>query len=238
MNKRDFIKTGLLGIASFATLGIRAKASVKSSVSGFVIPNLPYQISDISGLFSKNAFHLHYSRYLSANYKLNEQLNKVVFTPSLVKDILSEPEQYNQKVISSACDYYNHKLFFKQINPHKKGTPTKGLSYLIKSNFNSPNELKQEIIKTSTLYSNAEWIWLYMMSNGQLALGISKENENPLLNIASNNHKGFPLMGFDVCAHAFSLDYASREEYINTLFDHTNWNYINNRYNRALKHFS
>jgi len=68
------------------------------------------------------------------------------------------------------------------------------------------------------------WAWLVKTPDGQLTIGSTPNQDNPLMDIAEL--KGTPLIGIDVWEHAYYLHYQNkRADYINAWWNLVNWEF-------------
>ncbi|MEO5983879.1 MAG: Fe-Mn family superoxide dismutase, partial [Ferruginibacter sp.] len=73
------------------------------------------------------------------------------------------------------------------------------------------------------------WAWLYQDGAGNLKIGSTPNQDNPLMN--TSEIKGFPILGLDVWEHAYYLKYQNkRAEYIDNWWNVVNWEHVQNRF--------
>ena len=237
MNKRDFIKTGLLGIAGLSVTKLKGNNFLHTNgKNGFSMPELPYSITDISSVFSEDAFLKHYTQhYTSFNKSLNKQLNQLVFKPKNVREILTNANQFNQSTINNACGYYNHRMFFRLINPININTTGSELKKEITKTFGSEDKLNQEFAKKAHQLKTNGWLWL-ILKNNKLQVVATQNNLNPLLSNIEPELRGFPILGIDMWDHAYKPNYGNnRHSYMLAVLKNLNWGIADRRYQRAKK---
>jgi superoxide dismutase, Fe-Mn family len=240
MNKRDFIKNSLISIAAFSSVSLKANNILKAtSIEGFSIPALPYSVNDINEIFSKASFNKHYTQhYIEPSTRLNQELKQVIFKPRSVRELLSNTNQFSNTLIDNACAYYNHKMFFKLLNPTDNKVSNTGLLASIENSFGSKDKFTQLIVEQANKLDQQGWIWL-VLQNNELKLITTKANDNPLLSNISSHLTGFPILGIDLWEHAYKPDYGlNKHEYVDAILDHINWEYAEKRFIRAQNYSS
>lgn len=231
MNKREFLKAGFMSIAGLAALKTKANSSSKLiGTNTFKVPSIPYS-RGIENIFSQNSYQALYKNHISNSIvALNKDIQSMALTPRSVRSIIIRNNDANSELTKNACDFYNHKLFFKLVSGES-------------SNKNNANELIKEIendfgslsvflgeLKHKALVQKKDcWLWLNKSSTG-LRIVTTSDKQNPLLSNALNARE-FPIMGFDLCQHTYQNDYKSdKSTYITNILKNINWEYANKRY--------
>ena len=73
------------------------------------------------------------------------------------------------------------------------------------------------------------------LTNGQLAIGSTANQDSPLMGKATAGIGGTPLLGLDVWEHAYYLNYQNRRpDYLKAWIDHlVNWEYVDQLFSKA-----
>ena len=236
MNKREFIKTGSIVAVGLASLKLNASSKfISEGFKGFTIPKLAYSEKDIETIFTASSFNKHYKIYSGFNESLNSEIFQSLFTPDSVRSILQNSNNYSSTLVNSACGYYNHKMFFKLIQPNKTTISSVKLAESIKVSFGSKELMNKQIIQAGENLNTNGWLWL-VYQNGKLRVVSSTNNQNPMQSTSPIEQKGFPILCIDLFDHAYQKDYGlDKHSYMNTVLENINWPYAEKRFIRAQK---
>jgi Fe-Mn family superoxide dismutase len=233
MNKRDFIKTSLIGAAALVSLPSIAKSSGKNSKAVAGMPNLTLPDNSLSGFLSNQNFQEHYKLFFDVANNLNSRLKFDIFKVDSIKDVLLTSKNYDSSTLEQANFYLNHKIFFKTLTPVGNFGSQSRLLTGISDSFGSFLNLKNEF-ETKASSSNSEgWIWL-IYKNGKLFVKKADGEINPFSSLAPSDLRGYPVLGLDLHKHAFAGDYSNVENYVKSFWNYIDWNFVGKRYNRAL----
>ena len=68
------------------------------------------------------------------------------------------------------------------------------------------------------------WAWLYVNTDGKLAIGSTANQDSPLMGEAVAGIAGTPVIGLDVWEHAYYLNYQNvRPAYIGAFWNVVDW---------------
>ena len=128
-------------------------------------------------------------------------------------------------IFNNAGQILNHNLYFLQFQKVKENNVHDGkIADLIKRDFQSFENFKDEFSKKSTGLFGSGWVWLSLNTDGKLEISQEQNAQNP---ITKGN---VPLLTIDVWEHAYYLDYQNkRAEYIEKFWSIINWNEVNKR---------
>ena len=235
MDKREFIKTGVLGIAGLAAVPAIARNSFGTARSLVNIPQLPYKFNSFSTFLSEKNLQKHYSLYIDAAEELKADLSLSLNKISKVRDIFLCPDRFDNSTIKTAGTYFNHKIFFKTLTPKGSEIQNASLNKAIIDDFGSFENFRNQFENAALNLNTHGWVWL-TYKNNRLFISATKEDENPFLKSLPKESRGFPVLGLDVWKHAYSFDYGNKSEgYIKNFLYFVDWKFIERRYNRALK---
>lgn len=236
MNKREFIKTGLVGVVGLASIPTIARNTIVKSTNIAKIPKLPGDFSSYANFLSSKALKAHYEIFVASADELNLDLNHHLSDINGVKDILLNSHKFGSGIIRNSNTYLNHKIFFKSISP-VTSQPTKGnLLTEIENSFGSFESFKTEFEETAlaSRHGKDSWVWL-VYKNNKLIISPTENDNNPFSSMLPEEKRGYPILGIDLWEHAYYIDYEYNvEAYIKSFLNHIDWNYVNKRYNRAL----
>ncbi|QQS51924.1 MAG: hypothetical protein IPM71_04140 [Bacteroidota bacterium] len=235
MNKRDFIKKGVLGLIGVgAALQLKSNGLSQAVASSSKIQFVPFSSESFLHLFSEVSFLLHYKQHYQESFQQTQGLLKSVsFAPTSLRQLFISPSQYNQKLVEKASAYYNHKLFFKQLSRHKNISGHLKINSQIESQFGSKEILFKIFLETFSSMHADGWLWL-VQSEGKLKVVTTRENDNPFLTSLPLNKQGFPLIAIDCWEHNWQADYSTKELYLQAVWNNLNWNFIDKRLVKSL----
>ncbi|MBN2487277.1 MAG: superoxide dismutase [Bacteroidales bacterium] len=235
MNKREFIKSGLIGVVGLSAAPALARNSYITFGDIVKQPRLPYSFGSFSGFLSEKALEAHYVVYDTAADNLKQLSGFALSGIQKVRDILLNASSFEHSVVQNASAFLNHKIFFNTLTPKGTSLPDEKLHKAINSAFGSFENFKQKFESTALSIDNAGWVWL-VYKNKQLEIITTANDNNPLSELLPDENRGFPLMGLDMWEHAYYLDYqADAGKYIRNFWAHINWNYIDKRFQRDTK---
>jgi Fe-Mn family superoxide dismutase len=237
MNKRDFLKTGLLGAIGIISMPAFAKMKSGNLISGkiFKLPELPYSYDALEPFIDREDLYLHHKKHLGAyTEKLNNILqDKEIYVKSM-REILDNASYYDKDVLNCSAGYFNHKLFFRLISPYGGG-PAKGIvAGVINSEFGSFENFKEKFRSVVKNQSDSGWIWL-IVKNGSLKIIGTSEHENPFMKTLSYEKRGFPILCIDNCEHVYNAKYQNnKSECVDNFWNMVNWDTVNKRFNKSI----
>jgi Fe-Mn family superoxide dismutase len=102
---------------------------------------------------------------------------------------------------------------------------------IIEEQFVSFAQFKNQFADAAKSRFGSGWAWLYKNKEGKLKIGSTANQDNPLMDLSSVEHKGFPILCIDVWEHAYYLKYQNkRADYIENWWNIVNWDYVQRRY--------
>jgi Fe-Mn family superoxide dismutase len=237
MNKRDFIKTGLLGAIGLLCLSsfTRLKGGNLKSVKSFKLPELPYAYDALEPYIDKETMLLHHSKHFAAyTDKFNSALLEQGIAVGNIREIIDNASKYNLEIQKNGGGYFNHRIFFKMLSPKGGGPATGKIADAINSAFGSFDKFKEEFSSSAKKQFGSGWTWL-INQNGALKIINTTNQENPLMDTLPPEKRGFPVLCIDVWEHSYYLKYQNRRaEYINAFWNIVNWDTVNIRYNKSI----
>ena len=232
-NRRDFIKKstliGLSGLVS--TLFGNEKLSHLESLSKlsdseilFYLPKLPYSYDALEPYIDKQTMEVHHSKHHQTYVdKLNKALENYNEDKSL-NLLLKKASDSNTAIRNNAGGHFNHSLFWQLLSPNpngEKSIPLTKLSEAINNQFKSFDNFKKEFTEIALKTFGSGWCWL-ILQEGKLKITSTPNQDNPLMNMASENGK--PILALDIWEHAYYLKYQNkRADYITNWWNIINW---------------
>ncbi|MCX7986687.1 MAG: superoxide dismutase [Bacteroidales bacterium] len=236
MNKREFIKSGLLGVGATLMLpSVLASKNFltndKASVTGkfFEQPPLGFAFDALEPYIDAKTMEIHYLRHHAAYTRvLNEQLSKVSVPFKSIVEIMENISQFPVSVRNNGGGYLNHNLFWKIITPGGAKLPSGELMTTIEKTFGSFDAFKSAFIEKAMSVFGSGWAWVIKTPYG-LKITSTANQDNPLMD--TEKERGIPVLMVDVWEHAYYLKYQNRrKEYLDAFWQVVNWDQVNSFY--------
>jgi Fe-Mn family superoxide dismutase len=246
-SRRQFLKKTALGTAAI-TIGSSAigallpgcQSSKKIAKIPFTTPlsqqPLPYSYDALEDVIDAKTMEIHYSKHAATYSKaLMEAVKEAGLSASTsTEDILHQVSRYNTKMRNNAGGHYNHELFWQLMRPaSSKNLPLQQLAAAINNSFGSFENFKTQFTDAALKRFGSGWAWLSIDANNKMFISTTANQDNPLMDLSEM--KGFPILGLDVWEHAYYLKYQNRRaDYINKWWAVVNWDYLEQRYLKAM----
>ena len=244
MTRRQALKTTALASAVCAAATSLRTASGQSSASAapaagvtgpFTLPPLPYAFDALEPHIDALTMQIHHDKHHAA-YVMN--LNKAVAdfpevgkkgVEDLLRNLNAVPEKIRAAVRNQGGGHYNHTLFWQMMKKDGGGQPSGELLKGVEKRFGSFAAFKDELTKAALGQFGSGWAWLVLDGNKQLGIEVTPNQDSPI----SQNKQ--PLLGVDVWEHAYYLKYQNRRvEYVAAFFRVIDWDFVGERYRKAL----
>ncbi|NLN32784.1 MAG: superoxide dismutase [Flavobacteriaceae bacterium] len=218
-------------IASERNLG--NPADVKTDSGPFQLPELKYGYADLDKSIDAETMEVHYSKhFLGYANNLNKAVAGTELEGKTIEEIMKGMDMNNTALRNNGGGYYNHDLYFATMSPDGGGQPSGELSEAINTAFGSFDELKNQLAEAGGKRFGSGWAWLVVDNNGNLAVGSTANQDNPLM--PGLEISGTPILGIDVWEHAYYLRYQNkRPDYIDAFFNVIDWNLVAEKYAQA-----
>lgn len=232
MNKRDFIKAGVigtLGLMSFPAFGKRSNFDPDNK--NFIIPELPYAYNALEPFIDEETMKIHHLKH-HAGYaaKLNAALIKAGVTVKFAPRLLKEASKYPPAITNNAGGFVNHKVFWKSLSPNGGGKPTGEIASRIEKDFGSFDNFKSEFSNAAKKHFGSGWAWLIITTEDKLKITTTSNQDNPIMDTLPDDQKGKTLLCIDVWEHAYYLKYQNRRaDYIDAFWNIVNWEFPNKK---------
>lgn len=241
-NRRQVLKTLVATALASTALGpwpTRAEtpaASPGAPTGPFVLPPLPYAYDALEPHIDAETMHLHHDKHHAAYVKkLNEAVAKepVLATTTDVDELLKSldavPESIRTTVRNNGGGHSNHSLFWQTLSP-KGGVPKGAFAKALDDDAGGLAKFKEEAAKAGAGLFGSGWVWLVLDGGKKLTTLTLPNQDSPFM----EGH--YPLFGIDVWEHAYYLKYHNvRADYIAAIWNVVNWDFISERYDKALK---
>jgi len=244
-SRRKFIKTTFDGVV-LASLGVAAivpaisscntskKTSGFSMKTGFDQQPLTYAYDALENIIDAQTMEIHYSKH-AALYAKNAKEAAIaegfnVQEPT--ENLLANISKYSTKLRNNAGGHYNHEMFWQCMRPKTANNiPEPDFLKVLEDQFGSFSQFKAQFSEAAKTRFGSGWAWLYKNNEGKLKIVSTANQDNPLMDLKTVEHHGFPLLCIDVWEHAYYLKYQNkRADYIEKWWDLVNWNYVKKRF--------
>jgi Fe-Mn family superoxide dismutase len=228
-SRRTFIRqTGFIGLAAYSGLHHLAKAeSFEQTI--FQLPPLGYSFDALEPYIDAQTMQLHHDKH---HQTYVTKLNEAIATnpgaqgkslEQLFSTMSSFPDSIRTAIKNHGGGHWNHTFFWQLL---KKGTtPSQSVMDKINESFGTMDAFKKEFEKKSTGVFGSGWTWLIQQQNGKLTVINTPNQENPLMETATD--KGKPVLALDVWEHAYYLKYQNRRaDYIQAFWNVLNWDQV------------
>ncbi len=229
MDKRDFLKIGVIYVAGMALAPSKVHANFTLQ-NRLKVSHVFKTYWDIEEFISASNLETHYkNHYLLPKAKLNKWIGEKQLSLPL-KNLFRNSKNIDKEILENAGEFFNHRLFWKIIakDNNEKGISDNLLVDLEKS-FGSFEGFKKEfILAAKNLEGVNGWIWL-IRKNKQLLIVKTTGNENPYFSSLPSDQQGYPLLGLDLWKHAYVNQYKTIDAYCQTFLKTLNWTYVSKR---------
>lgn len=204
-------------------------------MSKFNLPALPYATDALEPHFDNETMTIHHQRHHQAYVtNLNNAVEGTEAENKSLEEIIREVSKYSKAVRNNGGGHYNHSLFWEILSPTPQQAPTGRLAEQITAAFGDVETLKAVIKKAGLGQFGSGWAWLYVKADGSVAVTASPNQDNPLMDLESEN-KGVPVLGVDVWEHAYYLKYQNkRADYLDAFWSVLDWAAVEKKYEAAL----
>ncbi len=234
MNKRTFLRTGLLGLGGMLTAPLMANMEYRmkdpnstgaiAEQGKFRLPELPYSYDALEPHIDARTMEIHHTRHHQAYVNnLNNALEGTGSEGMTLEAINRNIASFSTAVRNNGGGHFNHNLFWEVMSPNGGGRPTGELLSAINSSFGSFEKFRELFSGAAATRFGSGWAWL-IADNGQLKVTSTPNQDNPLMDIVPPDERGVPILGIDVWEHAYYLKYQNRRgDYISAFWDVVDW---------------
>lgn len=200
----------------------------------FSLPPLPYAEDALEPYIDAKTMSIHHDKH-HAGYT-NNLNNALEGHPELagksVEEILGNLNNVDQAIRTAVRNngggFANHSLFWKIMRPDGGGMPSGDLAAAINNDLGSFEQFKDAFSKAAMTRFGSGWAWLYVGSNGKLAVSSTPNQDTPLM------EGNTPILGLDVWEHAYYLNYQNRRgDYVAAWWNVINWDQVAANYAAA-----
>jgi superoxide dismutase, Fe-Mn family len=230
MNRRDFVRTSLMGGVFALTRGnsTTTAASMGGKQMPFTLQPLPYSSDALEPYIDQQTMEIHHGKH-HATYvnNLNNAIAETEWRDRPIEEILQNISRLPVAVRNNGGGHFNHDLFWNWMKRGGGGQPSGELLSAINRDFGSFDKFKEQFSAAATGRFGSGWSWL-VNQDGKLVVTSTPNQDNPLMDVA--DVRGVPLLGLDVWEHAYYLKYQNRRaDYITAWWNVVNWDAVAQR---------
>ncbi|MGL2993920.1 superoxide dismutase [Flavobacterium sp. TSSA_36] len=202
----------------------------------YSLPKLPYDYNALEPHIDKLTMEIHHSKHHQAYVtNLNKGIqtldSKLIDKTQNLSSIFANMQLFPEVIRNNAGGHYNHTFFWNIMKPDGGGEPKGAFGEALKSTFGSIENFKKQFSEAAAKRFGSGWAWL-VVSNGQLVITSTPNQDNPLMNLPTIVSKGKPILALDVWEHAYYLKNQNRRaEYIASFWNVVNWDAVASLYN-------
>ena len=193
------------------------------------LPPLPYAYNALEPHIDEMTMRVHHDKHHGGYVSnLNLALQKYPAlqgksAEDLIRDLSAVPEDIRTAVRNNGGGHVNHTMFWEIMKPGG-GQPSGRVREAIDAAFGTIDSFKDQFGKAAMGRFGSGWAWLVRLSNGQLAVESTANQDNPLMDGKS------PVLGLDVWEHAYYLKYQNRRaDYLSAWWNVVNWAEVGRR---------
>lgn len=234
--KQFAAKTGFALSAFLFCLILTSFSHKTSKPMAFELPKLAYAYNALEPHFDAMTMEIHHSRHHQAYVNnLNAAIAGTEGEKMSIEEICKNISKFSMAVRNNGGGHYNHTFFWETIGPNGGGEPKGALAEAINKQFGSFAAFKEEFTKAAMGRFGSGWAWL-VVDGGELKIGSTANQDNPLMDIPEVTIKGTPVLGLDVWEHAYYLKYQNkRADYVAAFWNVINWDAVGAKYDAAVK---
>lgn len=232
MKRRNFISvigSAVLAAPVFGPMGAFADTT---NFNGHIFPDLKYDFNALEPYIDAQTMEIHYTKHHQGYYNnFMSAIKDTSLTKTPMENIFQSISKESPAIRNNGGGFYNHTLFWENMTPSQQEIPGE-LKKAIENDFGTLDSFKEKFSEASKTRFGSGWGWLAINSNGKLFVTSTPNQDNPLMDVATD--KGVPLLGLDVWEHAYYLKYQNRRaEYVDNFWNLVDWNVVNSRFKKA-----
>ena len=198
----------------------------------YEVPALPYPYDALEPHIDAQTMTIHHDKHHQAYVdKVNAALDGTEFADKPIAEVVADldaiPEDKRGPVRNNGGGHLNHSMFWESMSPDGGGSPDGELGTAIDSAFGSFDAFKEKFEAAGVGQFGSGWAWL-VVDGGELAVTSTPNQDSPL------SAGKTPLLGNDVCEHAYYLKYQNaRPAYLKAWWNTVDWAKVAERYSSA-----
>lgn len=202
----------------------------------FEFKPLPYAYDALEPHIDAQTMEIHYSRHHRTYYdKMEAALENSECAAMSIERALAGVAALGGGVRNNAGGYYNHNVFWASMSPDGGGDPAGALAAQIERDFGGVDELRKQISEAGVNRFGSGFAWLIVQGR-KLKVVSTPNQDNPLMDVVSDETRGAPVLALDVWEHAYYLKYQNRRpDYIQAYWRVVDWASAAARFEAAME---
>jgi len=199
----------------------------------FELPALPYAQDALEPVIDSKTMEIHHDKHHAAYVNnLNKALEghpdlQKLPIEKLIANLSQVPENARTAVRNNGGGHFNHTMFWSLMKKGGGGEPSGELQKAIAAAFGSFPEFKTKFAAAGVARFGSGWAWL-VVRDGKLVIESTPNQDSPVMD------GGKPVLGLDVCEHAYYLKYQNRRpDYIEAWWNVVDWANVAEHYTVA-----
>lgn len=198
----------------------------------FYLPDLQYEVTALEPHIDAATMVIHHSKHHQTYVNnLNSAVAGTLADNISIEHILNSVSSYSSVVRNNGGGHYNHSFFWQILSPNSTINPSGVLAKAIDYSFGSYEKFKSDFTASAINRFGSGWAWLYIDKKGLLKICSTPNQDNPLMDVVPEEHRGIPILGLDVWEHAYYLHYQNqRPKYIEAFWRVIDWGFVEQKY--------
>jgi Fe-Mn family superoxide dismutase len=199
------------------------------------LPPLPYPVDALEPHIDAQTMRIHHDKHhagyiLNLNRALADQPELQKKSPEeLIRNLSGIPEKIRGAVRNNGGGHINHTFFWQMMKKNGGSKPVGELAKAMDKHFQNFAGFQEQFTKAATTLFGSGWAWLTIGPSKELRIETTPNQDTP---ISANRT---PLLGIDLWEHAYYLRYQnSRPDYVAAFYNVINWDFVGERYHKAL----
>ena len=196
--------------------------------------DLPYAPDALEPHIDAETMRIHHGKHHRAYFdKMTAALEGTEAAMMDVERLLGGVGALGAAVRNNAGGYFNHNLFWACMSPDGGGDPAGALGAEVER-AGGADALRKEIAEAGIARFGSGFAWL-IVQNRKLKVVSTPNQDNPLMDVVPEEHRGRPILGLDVWEHAYYLKYQNRRpDYIAAFWNVADWKSAGARFEQAM----
>jgi Fe-Mn family superoxide dismutase len=185
----------------------------------FTLPKLPYDLSALAPVLSKETFDFHYGKHHKAYIdNMNKALEDSPLKGSSLEEIVRKS---SGPMFNNSAQAWNHTFYWFCFTPNGDNHMSLKLEEAINATWGSKDKFWETFTAQAVGNFGSGWTWLVKDKAGKLSLVNTSNAETPITKDL------IPLFVADVWEHAYYIDYRNaRKGYLDALPKIINWKFV------------
>ncbi len=192
------------------------------------LPPLPYAYNALEPYIDEEIMRLHHSEhhksYVDGLNKAEKEMEK-----ARRKNDFDLIKHWEREAAFNGAGHYLHTIFWNAMSPKGGGSPKGAIAEQIEGDFGSFNQFKEHFSEAAKNVEAVGWAILVWVPRARRLEILQAEKHQNL-----SQWDAVPILPLDVWEHAYYLQYKNnRDLYVDNWWNVVNWDYVNDRFQKA-----